>query len=383
MSLTVSVRQRAALVAAADLKRRLVDFAMTAPYERHLRQQLRDLQSSSHSEEDRTVMAVEALLFEFEYDDGSSILDRFLARQQRLTPQERGLIDRWGDSVFGVFEIRDRLEDVLLIHNLLDELDYLALSTMGAESILPLTPASFLVTRLLPVEEVWLLSGIQVVLPPDARDEVAQAVREQALNQPSLVLRNPVKLAKAREMTEAFHDSFLDCFGTDRVVVPAHDAVAVYHRFLDHHEQRLAQPGHEWGSARGDALTGGWDAQFTGYATVAIWHRRDTGVWFLGDFQLVHDAFVDPSETPDPVSLDTLRNYLQDDTIPPWVIEELRAEFPEVADHTMALGLGKPDFDWQADGERLMRKQKPTFYQRYGGLPNTVPLPAFAQEIHE
>jgi hypothetical protein len=149
--------------------------------------------------------------------------------------------------------------------------------------------------------------------------------QEQALNQPSLVLRNPAKPEKAREMTEAFHASFLDCFGTDSVVVPAHEAVAVYQRFPDHHEQRLALPRHEWDGARGAALTGGCNAQFTDYETVAIWHPRDTGVWFLGDFQLVHDAFVGPRETPDPVSLGTLRSYLHD-TVPPWVIGELRAE---------------------------------------------------------
>lgn len=376
-TLALSLHVRGALVDAADLKGGLVDFATTPPYERHLRQQFRNLERSSHSDEDLVVMAIEALLFEFEYDDGSTILDRFLSRQ-RLTPDQRAVIGRWGDSVFGVFEVKDHMQDVLRLHNLLDELDYLAFASMGPESILPAAPGNYLITRLLPVEDAWLLSGIQVVLPPESREEVAHAVRGQALKDPALVRRNPAKLAGAREMTAAFHASFIDCFGTDRVVVPAHEAVTEYQRFLDHHRERLARPGDEFVSDHA-ALTRGWDQQFSQYQTMAIWHRPDTGVWFFGDFQLARGAFVDPPRTPDPLCLDTLRSYLHDETIPPWVIEELRADFPDVADITIAQALGTPDFQWQTDGTRLMRKHKPTFYKRGAGLPTTVPLPSIAR----
>jgi hypothetical protein len=376
-TLSLTTHQRDALDSAADLKGRLVTFATTPPYERLLRQQLRSLDRSNHSEKDLAILAVEALLFEFEYDDGGTVLDRFSARQQ-LTPDERSLIGQWDDSVFGVFEVTDRAKDVLLLHNLLDELDYVAFASMGPDSILPIAPDTFLITRLLPVGDAWLLSGIQVVLPPESRDEVAESVAKQALQNPELVLRNPAKLARAIELTTASHASFIDCFGTDRVVVPAQQALTQYHRFLDHHHARLAPPSDTVVRDHA-ALTQGWEQKFAHYETMAIWHRPDTGIWFFGDYQLARNAFVDPPRSAPPECLDTLRSYLHDDTIPPWVIEELRAEFPDVADLAIAHALGRPDFQWQTDGTRLMRKHKPAFYSRHAGLSTTVPLPSIAR----
>ena len=133
VSLTLTEHQRAALDTAAHLEGRL-RFAVTAPYQRHLRAPLR-ASEGSHRQWDRAVRAVDNLLFDVEYDDGTTVLDRFLGKHPEPAPVERELVTAWRDSVSGIFEVADRRDDMLLLDNLTDQLDHLSVSSMGAEAI--------------------------------------------------------------------------------------------------------------------------------------------------------------------------------------------------------------------------------------------------------
>ena len=59
---------------------------------------------------------------------------------------------------------------------------------------------SFLVTRLVPIGDEWLLSGAASVLPAASSAEAHRAAAEIALQHPALALRDPERLAQGWEL---------------------------------------------------------------------------------------------------------------------------------------------------------------------------------------
>jgi hypothetical protein len=72
----LNAAQTASVEQASEVKQSLVAFALTAPFEKHLRRIARELNQESSDVDDPAVELVERLLFSFKYDDGSSIVLR-------------------------------------------------------------------------------------------------------------------------------------------------------------------------------------------------------------------------------------------------------------------------------------------------------------------
>jgi hypothetical protein len=66
-----------------------------------------------------------------------------------------------------------------------------------------------------------------------------------------------------------------------------------------------------------------------------------------------------------------LKDYLGDPTVPPFVFGWLAAKYPDVVDAVFAALLGKKGFSWERDGETLLRRRKPGFFDR-------EPMPSYS-----
>lgn len=95
---------RAAVELAGEVKGRLVEFALSPPFERHLRRIAREVAHAHPDSQDLGVMVVERLLFNFRYDDGTTVVDRFV-RRPRIGDAERVMALGFLDGVDGFFEV--------------------------------------------------------------------------------------------------------------------------------------------------------------------------------------------------------------------------------------------------------------------------------------
>jgi hypothetical protein len=75
-----------------------------------------------------------------------------------------------GRCVQGPFEVQRRDGPALIVVNLVDDLTYRERSNLGTSVFRQMPRRSFLVTRLVPVGEEWMLSGPTSVLRPAERE---------------------------------------------------------------------------------------------------------------------------------------------------------------------------------------------------------------------
>lgn len=57
-----------------------------------------------------------------------------------------------------------------------------------------------------------------------------------------------------------------------------------------------------------------------------------------------------------------LKDFLNDETVTPYLIRRLAAQYPDTVDQVFATLLGKPGFSWTRDGEALLARKKPEFF---------------------
>lgn len=379
---TADARRR--LARAAQLKAELVRFALTPPFQKPLRSLVREIAPLELAPESELIAACELLLFEHRYDDGSTVLDRFVAKARHLDADDVALVRGWADNVEGIFEVTWHDGDRLALTNLFDDLDYPAYATAGPEALADLEVGWFLATRVLPLGDRWILSGEQLPFPPSSRPDVARLVVDGALAHPERVYRNPRYLETARRTARTLHESFLALFGTDRLLVGPDDVAPTHVRLLRFHAERTTSASRPEHLPEPGSLV---DAEeyaeiFEGASKVGVLHREDSGIWFLADYDVVVEAHEQPDLVRDSARhRSTVRGYLEDDSIPPFVFEDLQERYGVDADVVLQRVLDRPRFTWADDGPDLMRRYKREQVER--PVPTTaVPLPKIALELH-
>src|SRR5215470_3366790 len=86
--------------------------------------------------------------------NGKTVLDQFLAARPDLTATDREMLRGWRDPVQGIFEIRRKDRDSLVLLNLLDDLEYRTYSNTGPAAFRSLPKHGFVRARLIPLRPV-------------------------------------------------------------------------------------------------------------------------------------------------------------------------------------------------------------------------------------
>jgi hypothetical protein len=360
----------------AELKRELVEFSGQPRFDRDRREALRACFGDRIvRDESELITAIDYFVLQHELRIGKTVLERFVASRTDLSGEDRDLLLGWLDVVEGIFEVRCRDGDALVTENLVDELSYPVHSNMGPTVFAPLEPGDFMVAKLVPVGSVWLLSGNFAWYPKSERAAVHRTAYEMAMRHPESVFRNPAKLARAEQVQKVEHDWFVRFFGTDFVVVPGPqltERMRSYYSFC--REQADAEL-----TASGREPTGlpfvapEYPADLVDSDVVAVIHDDIGGVGLYGGFGPVERVFADPDLLHQPDNRQRLRDYLDDDTVPPLLFERMAARDPGRASQVFRKLLGRKNFDRSNGGEKLMRRGKPNHFDR-PRLPGTVPL---------
>jgi len=195
----------------AELKRALIGFALSPRFERQMERFVLESGSDEIPDEGEAIDAIDRFALQHTLPNGKTVLDQFLASRPDLTAADREILRSWRDPVEGIFEIRRKDGDSLVLLNLLDDLEYRTYSNTGPAAFRPLPKHGFVRARLIPISPVpdaWLASGSMRVYRKSAAADVAQAALELATKLPELVYRNPDKIEYGR-LRDLFADPAL------------------------------------------------------------------------------------------------------------------------------------------------------------------------------
>ncbi|MFF9688025.1 hypothetical protein [Streptomyces sp. NPDC014623] len=356
----------------AELKGRLVAFAQSARFDRWLTHLLLEAAGPERQlDEGEAIRITDHFILRYRLPDGSTVMDRFIAGRKDLTEADREMLLGWRDPVEGVFEIRRKDGDAVVLLNLVDDLEYRTYSNVGRAAFRGVSKGGFLHTCLVPVHSAggaWLVSGAMTGYPRSSAAEIAQAALRLAAHHPELVFRNAEKLEQGWQLMREDRAAFVEFCGGDEVVLPPAEAEDLVNAFYRHRRQAAvaAQPGR----ARAGRLPGPDVPSFeplselAGSDTVGVIYDQVDGLNFYADYGMLRDLFADPALPGRRRHQDLLRTYLREESITPLPIRRLAAAHPETADEVFRKLLRKPGFIWSEHGEALLRRRKPWYYER-------------------
>lgn len=292
-----------------------------------------------------------------------------------LTRSEREIVDLWyRDRPFlGIFELRTRRGLMLHAHNLIDELDY-PLTGSAYEVVGKLPVPSFIATRIAPTPYgYWVMSGAQQLLGD--REEAAYEVAAMlSFRLPRLRLRNPALRQQAIEIIRENHEAWLGCFGVPYVIGGVAEVEAAMQTFRREMVRIKAEERGEDPVEVGDAaLMPDLEEEFDAEHQMGIVHHPVVGFMVGQHVPRVLELVRDPGLAEDPDKLDEMGSYfLEQEDGPPFGLMIMADEHPQEFTTALRLVLDDPSFDWERDGEALMREHYEEFDEEC--YPRTIPL---------
>ncbi|MEV7772973.1 hypothetical protein [Kitasatospora sp. NPDC086791] len=356
----------------SELKGELVAFAQSARFDRWLTPLLLEAAGPQRQlGEGDAIRIVDNFILRYRLPDGSTVVDRFVAGRRGLTEADREMLLGWRDPVEGVFEIRRKDGDAVVLLNLVDDLEYRTYSNVGRAAFRGVSKGGFLLACVVPVHSAdgaWLISGAMSSYPKSSATEIARAALQLATSHPELVFRNPEKIEQGWESMREDRAAFVEFCGSDELVLPpaeVEDRLNAYYR----HRQEAAVAEHP-DRARGRRLPGLAFPAFElprGLAesdTVGVIYDEVDGLNFYPDYGMLRDLFADPALPGRRQHQDLLRVYLREESIAPLPLRRLAAAHPETVDEVFRKLLRKPGFTWDEHGEELLRRRKPWYYEQ-------------------
>jgi hypothetical protein len=365
-----------------DRKGELVEFSRRRRFDRAFREAFaRRFGEVDTVDEEQFINFLDFFALQHRLPDGRTIVEHFVAEHPQLPEEERAMLLSWRDVVEGNFRVQRRDRDALVTVNLVDELNYRVRSNRGPAALASMRRGSFVIARLVPIGEEWLLSGASTVWPAASPGEAYRLAAELAMRHPELVFRNPEKLAQGQERQREERRHFIAFFGSDLVVLSGEELAArmeAYWRFRMHEvcdaEGRSAadHTRERYGAA----------AQVPGFSlplelgdedTVGVVYDEVEGMYFWADFGLVQNTFASPALAARRRHRDAVLGYLEAPTISPLAFRRLAEPDPERASRVFRRVLRRPGFSWERDGEALLRRYKAGWFER-PVLPSVTPI---------
>jgi hypothetical protein len=110
---------------ARELKPMLVDFALSPRFDRELSAVIaRNFPDGLTTDGAMFSMVIDQFALQHRLRSGTTVVEAFTAAHPELTDAERDMLLGWRDVVEGVFEIRRKDRDAVLLFSFLDELTY-------------------------------------------------------------------------------------------------------------------------------------------------------------------------------------------------------------------------------------------------------------------
>jgi hypothetical protein len=364
---------------ARELKGELVEFGTSPRFRRELSGVIaRNYPDGVGTDDGVLTVVIDYFLLQHRLPTGGTVVEAFLNTRRGLSDDEREMLLGWRDVVEGIFEITGKDRDSLTLFNLLDELTYRARSNLGRDAFRPLKKGSFLLGRLVPLGGDWMVSGHMSTFPGSARREILAIAAEQAMRRPAAVFRNPAKLAEARQVVAERQAAFVEFFGSDLIVVPGPEVASKVAAFRRHMTGRVNPEGDQ-----PDLPAVALPERLLADDGAALYHDDVDGLCFVPGYRLLDELFHDPALLSRGSYRETLSGYLRDPNTSPEPLRRLADRDPARASVVFGKLLNrKRGFSWEADGEQLLRQNKPSYFDG-SRLPSTVTLSKPLSEAYQ
>jgi len=157
-----------------------------------------------------------------------------------------------------------------------------------------LSSRGFLISRVVPVLDAWMLSGPQQILESSEYRVAYGLAAEMAQSAPRLFFRNPDNLNKAYEIEKERHAQFAEHFGAPWIVGPAREIENRFRAFM--------LPNSATNNSASLREMFSLPHHLRMAKTVGMIHDPREGLYFLEDFgvflaALHNPAYVDNSNT--------------------------------------------------------------------------------------
>jgi hypothetical protein len=370
------------VIRSAELKRELVEYAQGPNQAQALHAFIAERFEGETPDEDQRVNAVDAFVLQHQLADGRTTVDHFVEAHQELPEEEQEMLLRWRGVVEGVFAIQRRDTDALLLDNLIDELMYRVRANTGPSQFSRLKEGSFLLARLVPIEDEWLLSGVCSSFTRSQRAIVCRVAAEPAEANPALVFRNPANVARAWEQQGREREEFIAFFGSDLVVLSGTQVDERMRAYANYQVYEVRDAEGKTVADRAKRVYGGMPPlpepdlpdDLGTKETVGVIFDEVDGLKFLPDFGLVQEAFASPEIAgADDRYRAAVRSYLDDAGISPRVLQRLADSDAARASQLLAAVFDQSEFSWEKDGEALLQRVKPDYFAKTV-MPGIVPL---------
>ncbi len=366
---------------AGDLKGELVEFAQRPRFSKAFRKAVTGrFGRIVVADEDQLIDFMDWFVLQHRLPDGRTVVEQFVAARTDLPDAERRLLLGWRDVVEGVFEIGRRDGPALLAFNLVDDMTYRMRSNMGPSVFGSMPKGAFMVCRLVPFGDEWMLSGAQHLFPRSARKAMLEMVAKLSLERPGLVFRNPEKLSRGWELQRWERERFIEWFGADLVVLKGAELADRFDAYWRWRVRQTASGELSEGS-RPDVPVFELPERLFEAETVAVIYDEAEGLTFLAEFGRLEEVFEDPSLLANRDHRGAVMGYLNDDSVSPLPFRRLAQRDPAKASEVFRRLLKSSQFCWERDGEQLMRRRKASFFVR-PVLPHVTPASRAVLEAH-
>lgn len=264
-----------------------------------------------------------------------------------------------------------------MLTNLIDEMTYEVVISRGRAVAREVSRGRWTATRVVPVGDEWLQSGMMRVFTEGDADAVGELVLRLTQLDPAGAFRNPDKLERATAQVGRDHRVFCDMFGGVLTIGTGAQVADRHARFVAACEAETdgARPLGRWTL---DSLLADELARLGDEPDVAMGHHVLKGPVLLGRLgEVDHLHALGGAGLSDP-GRRLLPDYLDDESVPAWALEELARRHPETVDRLYAAVLDQPDFRWVRDGEALLRERKPGSFVDVD-MPELIELPPVAE----
>ncbi len=318
--------------------------------------------------EGQGVQLIDRLLFDSPADplSGANVLGSFISNRSATTELDRQILVGFRESLIGVFttERPGPRGRSLVACNEIDGLQYRIWFQARCPLARRIPSTPMFASRIVRFFDDWLLSDIQQVFEPEQRTAQLRLAAELALRKPWLTFRNPQLLRRSRTIQRRFHRFFSSRFGERFIVGRPCDIDEAMTALQESYRAREAAAGeptyyldHPFA-----AFSTVLPAELYDVRSVGVLSSAEIGLGFLRDYADVLAAFEQPWLIEKPGRRELLWRYLQDPAIEPAALGLPAEQDPRRASELFRLLLTDPSFDWERDGEELLREHKHSFY---------------------
>jgi len=199
---------------------------------------------------------------------------------------------------------------------------------------------------------------------------------------PTGAFRNPAKLERMQTANQTNHGIFLSLFGSDVVVGTGPAVMEHFRTFLrECSVQAAVRAGTAPDLARieqeADEECQDVPEEIIASHDVGLMNHPVKAFSFVSGYGVIDAAHR--AARPRNRDVIMLREWLDDETVRPQVLDRLASAYPKTVDRLYRLVLKNPKFRWVTDGDALLRRCKPGYHLRTD-LPDSDSLPPIVLE---